>query len=274
MERKLIYICNQDEKVNRGIYFNDACMTEDFGLHCHDFYELEFVLSGECDELVNGAQTHIKPGDVYLLTPSDIHSFAIEKGSSPVDIMSVRFYENDVASSLRKCLGTITMPLIPKLPEGGFDTLYALASAARKNMATRNGEFVTAAELMLEAILHQLLGMKNEYINHGAPEMTYARTAIEYISRNYMNDIGLPDVAEHMSISKCYLSTIITKTFGKSFRDILNIYRLRSAKNLLLSTDKSVTTICYECGYQNFAHFSRVFKSATGISPGEYRRSH
>lgn len=273
MEQKLIYICSQGENVKHGIYFNDARMTESFGLHCHDFHELEIVTAGKCLECVNGVSINISKGDVYVLTPSDIHSFILDKSSEPLEILSVRFYENDIHGSLGDCLKKITMPIIPRISAKEYELILTLATAARADIASARPELAASAVLMLEAVLHRLLSAENEYVSCGTTENSYAQAAIAFISQNYMNDIGLPDVAEHLAISKCYLSTIMTKTFSKSFRDILNVYRLRSARNLLLSTDKSVTTICYECGYQNFAHFSRVFKNTVGVSPGEYRRS-
>jgi YesN/AraC family two-component response regulator len=72
------------------------------------------------------------------------------------------------------------------------------------------------------------------------------------------------------------LRNIINKGLGyKNFNDLLNSYRIKKAKELLLNTnekDLSITRIALEVGYPNAAAFNRAFKQFTGLTPSEFRK--
>ncbi|NOY10392.1 MAG: helix-turn-helix transcriptional regulator, partial [Spirochaetes bacterium] len=56
-----------------------------------------------------------------------------------------------------------------------------------------------------------------------------------------------------------------------SFTDYLTDVRLQKAKELLLYSDMSITSIAYEVGYQDSNYFSSLFKKVEGITPSEYK---
>jgi AraC-like DNA-binding protein len=78
-------------------------------------------------------------------------------------------------------------------------------------------------------------------------------------------------LAQILNISEHLLSKIINIEFKKSFSDIANQYRIREAKELLITTQTPVTSISFDVGFNSIASFNRVFKAATGKSPTEYR---
>jgi AraC-like DNA-binding protein len=49
--------------------------------------------------------------------------------------------------------------------------------------------------------------------------------------------------------------------------------RVEKARKELLTTDKPLSTIAFDAGFSDQAHFSRVFKELTGLTPGAFRRS-
>jgi AraC-like DNA-binding protein len=78
-------------------------------------------------------------------------------------------------------------------------------------------------------------------------------------------------LAEILHIGEHLLSRIINIEFKKSFSDIANDYRVKEAKELLSASEKPVTEISFEVGFNSIASFNRVFKNATGKAPTEYR---
>jgi transcriptional regulator GlxA family with amidase domain len=51
----------------------------------------------------------------------------------------------------------------------------------------------------------------------------------------------------------------------------VNEYRIVQARRLLTETSGSITSISYECGFNNFSHFNKLFKEFTGKSASQYR---
>ncbi len=95
--------------------------------------------------------------------------------------------------------------------------------------------------------------------------------ALKCIRDHYMENLPLEDLAAmcHMSVSHFIRS--FNRYMNKSPHEYLLFFRLRQAKQLLLSTQDSVEEIAYKCGFNSASHFARAFRKANDISPKEFR---
>jgi AraC family transcriptional activator of pobA len=85
---------------------------------------------------------------------------------------------------------------------------------------------------------------------------------------------GLPTVsnlASQLNISSKYLSDLLKQETGKTALELIHLYVISEAKNLLLSGEKSISEIAYQLGFENPPYFSRLFKMEVGISPTEFK---
>lgn len=91
------------------------------------------------------------------------------------------------------------------------------------------------------------------------------------VEENIMNTLSVQELA-----------VLAGRSLSSFRRDFLSIYnmppsqwirekRLKKAKDFLISTNMTITDICYTLGFENIAHFSRLFKSQFGHSPTAYR---
>jgi AraC family transcriptional activator of pobA len=96
----------------------------------------------------------------------------------------------------------------------------------------------------------------NDYFDH---------TAIE---------TGLPDVkyfATRLHLSPNYLSDLLKKYTGKTTQEHVHLQLVHKAKSLLWGTEKTISEIAYELGFEHPSHFTKIFKSKTGQSPKSFR---
>ncbi len=98
------------------------------------------------------------------------------------------------------------------------------------------------------------------------------RKAMAFIHEHYGEPIGREDFARHVGVSEGYLSRSFNQETGLSLIHYLTRYRIQQAKQLLVSTDKSITDIAMEVGFSDSNYFSRVFRQEAGVSPLTYRR--
>ncbi|MBR5235917.1 MAG: AraC family transcriptional regulator [Clostridia bacterium] len=91
--------------------------------------------------------------------------------------------------------------------------------------------------------------------------------ATEYITQNFKEDITCQKLCDMLNISYSYFSRTFKAVTGNSFKEYLNIIRINCAENLIMNTNKSATEICRECGFNNAAYFSKVYKSIKGCAP-------
>jgi len=102
---------------------------------------------------------------------------------------------------------------------------------------------------------------------------------IEGVLSNYfqsadISEKGLPTVkylAEQVYLSPNYLSDLLKRETGMNAKDRIHYYLIEEAKNLLMSTDKTVGELAFNLGFEYPQYFSRLFKSKTGMTPIEYR---
>jgi AraC family transcriptional regulator, transcriptional activator of pobA len=85
---------------------------------------------------------------------------------------------------------------------------------------------------------------------------------------------GLPSVqgcAKAMGYSPDYLSDLLKKETGKNTREHIHFFLIEQAKTRLLGSADSISEIAYSLGFEHPQHFAKLFRSKTGMSPGEYR---
>jgi AraC-like DNA-binding protein len=95
-----------------------------------------------------------------------------------------------------------------------------------------------------------------------------------YFSNTKIKDIGLPSVkflADSVHLTPSYLSDLLRKETGKNAQEHIHSYLIDEAKNLLLNSEKNVSEIAYDLGFEYPQYFNKLFKKKTGKTPLEYR---
>ncbi|HEY0667874.1 MAG TPA: AraC family transcriptional regulator [Sphingobacteriaceae bacterium] len=95
-----------------------------------------------------------------------------------------------------------------------------------------------------------------------------------YIDNHYQEKISLADIAAQVFMSPEYFSRFFSKIMKKSFFEFLNEYKISKACKLLIDTDKPISEICYECGFESIPFFYRQFKKFKNCQPKQYRLNH
>jgi YesN/AraC family two-component response regulator len=101
----------------------------------------------------------------------------------------------------------------------------------------------------------------------------YLQSAVDYIKENYIRDLGLNEVAEKVQLSPTYFSKIFKEGLNITFIDYINFLRIEKSKELIKSSEITMTEVALKVGYNNDQSFTRYFKKYEGITPGQYRNS-
>lgn len=106
--------------------------------------------------------------------------------------------------------------------------------------------------------------------------LTPAQRALlaDHIERNLAMDLSVVDLSGLLGYSPDHFTRIFRKTFHATPHQFITQRRLERAKTLLRDPGQSLTNIALSCGFSSQSHLSVVFKRATGVTPGSYRRSH
>lgn len=97
----------------------------------------------------------------------------------------------------------------------------------------------------------------------------------DYFQSDKPQTDGLPSVkyfADKVFLSPNYFGDLIKKETGKSAQEYIQTRMIDLAKEMIAETEKTVSQIAYELGFQYSQHFNRIFKKNVGYTPGEYRK--
>ncbi len=93
----------------------------------------------------------------------------------------------------------------------------------------------------------------------------------KHVNKNFDRQISLEEISSEANMTVPAFCRYFKKATGKTFTKMVNEYRIVHATKLLSESTKSVTDICFECGFNNFSHFNKQFKEFTGKSASGYR---
>ena len=92
---------------------------------------------------------------------------------------------------------------------------------------------------------------------------------LEFMERNYMNDISMEEIANYTGRSLSTFKRDFKKCSALSPREWLIRRRLEAAHGLIRKGGRKVSEICFEVGFKNLSHFSKIYKIAYGVPPTE-----
>jgi AraC-like DNA-binding protein len=93
----------------------------------------------------------------------------------------------------------------------------------------------------------------------------------KHINSNFKNHISLEEIADKVSMTVPAFCRFFKKATGKTFTKMVNEYRVVHATKLLSESTMTITDVCFECGFNNFSHFNKLFNEFTGKSASAYR---
>jgi YesN/AraC family two-component response regulator len=96
---------------------------------------------------------------------------------------------------------------------------------------------------------------------------------VVYIDAHLSDNLTLSTLADTLSISSSYLSTLFKKETGQTLTAYINTRRIRQAKHLLETTKLQIQTVAQHCGIMDVQYFSKLFKNMVGVSPKRYRQT-
>lgn len=229
----------------------------------HTSLELELVLDGFVEASVCGQSIRLEPGDIYVVFPNLLHSVIARSGHEILLMV-----HPSMIPAFRKLISE-NQPISPVIKAADVpDVVRTLLVRCTELYRTKDN--MTALQAHINSILSELLP-KLPIVPRSNTDDTAQRIA-EFIMANYSQSISMTQMAKALGYSQYYVSHVISRTFGCNFRTLLNNYRIHAAQEMLLHTQKNVSQILYDCGFQTQSAFNRAFLLCCGMTPTQCRR--
>ena len=104
------------------------------------------------------------------------------------------------------------------------------------------------------------------------PDDSIAKQIADFIQKNSRQNISIDMLCKQFNFSKNHIINLFKKSYGMTPNVYLNMFRLKNAEELLITTSKPIESISIQCGYGNYSHFYRQFMRKNKISPEQFRK--
>ncbi|OGF50162.1 MAG: hypothetical protein A2231_07770 [Candidatus Firestonebacteria bacterium RIFOXYA2_FULL_40_8] len=258
--------------------------------HSHEFFEFFYVTKGSNLHSLDGKEEVVRAGDIVLLSPGKVHSLK-GKRDKEFEIVNCIFLPNLLENHnhfVRNMKGFMELLYLEPFNKG-YKLLHLSGSTDIKvriileELLAEYKNTTKDSASIIKVLLADLLVTIVRYFEQqrivfpasakGLTKKAHAiLKSIEYIDKNFKEEIKLEDISlKQAGITKEYFCNIFKKITGRTFTEYLNNLRIDYASKLLTSTQKQVSEICYESGFNDLSYFNRVFKAQKGVTPREYR---
>lgn len=233
--------------------------------HLHEAIEMVFVTEGSVELGVGQELFHLEKGDFGIVFPNFIHHYQVfgTGRNRAVYLFAEPTLFSSYVEELQNCCPK--MPVIKK-EDVSPDIEYAINQLVRQK--EYNSRLAKAyMQLILAHVFTDMEIVPKESV--GTNDIIY--NAVEYVAKNFREEITLEKMAYHLCVSKYVLSRMFAKTFHCNFSKYVNGIRLSYAQEILQDSKESITNIALDCGFESQRTFNRVFKERYKMTPREYR---
>ncbi len=249
--RLLPFIC-RDDSIQSTHYFVP---------HWHEGMEILHCISGRGRVNINGSFFDFTPGRTVIVNSNRIHS--VISDTPKITYKCIILFEefcsdNGIDRDKYTYTPVADSTEIARLFLKMHDDFHSGSSALKIRL--------DATELLYA--LTEGFAYEAQSTKEAATEGIKA--AIDYINRNYADNITLDTIAHVSNLNRFYFTKKFKDMTGKTFNDFLGGVRCQKAGEIIKS-GRTVNEACYAVGYSDPAYFSRVFKKFMGMPPSKYR---
>ncbi len=183
------------------------------------------------------------------------------------------FFQSNGDYSIIKARATELLVLLSRSAiEGGADASLIFDLNSNYIQEIERFDTLEKLSLWLTSIINRFIGYVFEFgdIKH----QDIIHKIIGYIKDNYREKITLDDIAEHIFMSKSYISRIFNEETGMRIPAFINKIRIDKSCQLLQGTMLPISAIAVQTGFEDQSYFTKQFKLTTGVSPKKFRETH
>ena len=246
---------------------------------CYDC-RLFFFREGNGKLKINGKEYNFSSGTAIFLPAGTRYQYDMKKEKNHYLIFNFDLISE--FAHLKKSLGTARaedfdpqkMPRYD-LPREFAEPIFRHAPQLYETLEKCTADFLTKPLYYREVCSARLKRCLLELLrsDESKAESAAIRKITDYVHQHY-SDSALTNemIAAQFHYHPYYISNLMKQQTGETLHQYLLRYRIRIAKNQLITTDADIGTIAWKCGFNTAAYFIKTFKAHTGLTPKQYRK--
>jgi len=253
--------------------------------HFHNAFEIALILKGNGRRIVGDSVDSFTDGDLIVLAPnlphasySDVKYHVIET-TTMVDAIVVYFDPDWITEAHLNSLDFAPLKELLNQVGRGIKIFGETHSyVVDLLLKLKNADGLNAFILLLQILY--AISKSTDYSSLASPgySNTYTENSIKkihevykYVMENFTEKILLADIAAIANMTPAAFCKYFKNKTSKTFTFFVNEIRIGYACELLINENLDISTICFQCGFNNFTTFNKNFKHFTNLTPSEYR---
>jgi len=245
--------------------------------HKHEEFELILIKEGHGTAMIGDYIGEFKAGDIYFIAGNLPHWFKKQHHKS-IGCSVVMHFKKDIFGD-----DFLQLPELKNVhhllnKEDGIQ----IRGKLKKDIAAAIFELETQKGFQRIGVLLQCLQKISTSVHYITLTQNFASSndninpaiekIIEFSFKRYLTPITLKQVADVAAMSIPTFCRFFKKNIKKTYFDFIQDLRISHACKLLTNSNKPIMEICYESGYNSWAHFSKQFKQVKQLTPSQYRK--
>lgn len=250
--------------------------------HYHDEYELHLIVATSGKAFVGDYIGYFQPGHLVLTGPRLPHnwiSLDLPEQGVPVRDLVIQFPHAPIEQAAERIpeLNEV-LPLLERARNGvEFFGLSERAEAHWHRVKdtsglARFGAFCEFLGDLARCTDYRLLSQAQMQSADDHAQLDQIDQVVRRIADNLADTLSAADIAAQLGMTESRFSRFFRRATGNTFTDFVNQVRVNRACQLLMESDRYISQICYEVGFNNVANFNRRFLDIKGMTPSEFRR--
>ncbi len=251
-------------------------------IHSHKNFELNLIISGSGRRIIGNHISSYTKGDLVLLGPDIYHCWEVQETepNGEAECIVTHFYENIISSDFFNIPELESVAILLKDAGNGIFFKGKKAdkvAATLLKMTNLTGlelyiELLKVFNLLLQIDDREYLALPSTQPHSHEKDIDQINKVYEYVFKNIHEGIKLKEASALVCMEPGSFCRYFKKKTNQTFMDYVKNVRIGIAAKLLAESDKQITQICFECGYNNLANFNHYFKDIMNKTPSEYRK--
>ncbi len=250
--------------------------------HHHDEYELHLITATSGKAFVGDWIGPFEPGHLVLTGPRLPHNWVsmdLPEGGVPERDLVIQFTHEPITAAAQHIPELAeALPMLERARHG--IEFFGLGEHARQHwQRVKNNRglrrFAAFADLLAELAcctdFRLLSNVQMQSMDDDA-QLDQINAIVSRITTDVAQPLSATELAGELGMSESRFSRFFRRATGNTFTDFVNRVRVNRACQLLMDSDRLVTHICFEVGFNNVANFNRRFLEIKGMTPSEFRR--
>ena len=245
--------------------------------HWHDELELMKVIRGTVNIKQNERLFTAKEGDIFFFTGGTLHAAEPACKEEDVHCISIVFHP-DILCQSDAIKQKYVDPVLNKTLEfkdnyKGYENVSEHFDKLTCVLKNRTDAYELLARAHILSIYSILIGSAKK-ISEPRIQRTseQIKMAISYVNECFEKEITIADLSSVCGISEGHFCRLFKEATLKTPTQYINAVRIRRAAELIRTTDKCITDIAFEVGFNSHSYFTKTFGALLGVTPLDYKR--